>query len=224
MAQRASASARFVPTSALHPHGRCRFRVKGDGHYGRASGDGAQQSRGAIQGSSSVPSGTLQLVAWSRRRGSAFRAEQQRAAPHRSGAASRPRQEPTELLPEPHDFEGSISFREVLLRYHQPAPHGVDLKDGLSERGPAGAAVPDVATRGEQPVTEIDDLVKLEPEIVNRVEHCLPGSEEAAVAAIHREDREERSLRWRVRVRCRGQTRGREGRNPFDLRPHIPGA
>ena len=93
---------------------------------------------------------------------------------------------PTELLPQPHGFEGRISVREVLLPYRQPAPQGEDLEDGLSERGPAGAAMPRVATRGEQPVTEIDDLAELVPEVFYRVEHRLPGSEVAPMAAIHR--------------------------------------
>jgi hypothetical protein len=76
----------------------------------------------------------------------------------------------TALLPQPGGFEGLRAIQKVLLPDHQPPSELEELKYLLAYGHAAARSVSPLPSRDEKPVSEIEDLLGVPPDVLECIE------------------------------------------------------
>jgi hypothetical protein len=90
------------------------------------------------------------------------------------------------LLRQPHAFEGLRAAEVVSLPDRQALAQGEQLKEVLADGHAASRSMPAQLGRYEDAVPKVEEFLRVEPNIPERIEQYLPNLTDAVMAVICR--------------------------------------
>jgi hypothetical protein len=90
------------------------------------------------------------------------------------------------LLRQPHGFEGGGAILEIILPDHQASAQGKELKVRLADGYAATRSMPAQLDRDEKAVSEIEQLLWIEANVLEALKYASPNLQVAVMAVIDR--------------------------------------